>query len=63
MKRQRFGRLGVDHIDLLQLHGQDYYTPVEETLSTLDQLTPAYPVWHQHGFPMLNERNAAIRPG
>lgn len=32
------GRLGVDHIDLLQLHGQDYNTPVEETLSTLDQL-------------------------
>jgi aryl-alcohol dehydrogenase-like predicted oxidoreductase len=31
-------RLGVDHIDLLQLHGQDYNTPVEETLSTLDQI-------------------------
>jgi aryl-alcohol dehydrogenase-like predicted oxidoreductase len=31
-------RLGVTHIDLLQLHGQDYNTPVEETLSTLDQL-------------------------
>ena len=31
-------RLGIDHIDLLQLHGQDYNTPVEETLSTLDQL-------------------------
>ena len=31
-------RLGVSHIDLLQLHGQDYNTPVEETLSTLDQL-------------------------
>ena len=31
-------RLAVDHIDLLQLHGQDYNTPVEETLSTLDQL-------------------------
>ncbi|MDR3494067.1 MAG: aldo/keto reductase [Ancalomicrobiaceae bacterium] len=31
-------RLGVDHVDLLQLHGQDYNTPVEETLSTLDQL-------------------------
>ena len=30
-------RLGVDHIDLLQLHGPDYNTPVEETLSTLDQ--------------------------
>jgi len=31
-------RLGTDHIDLLQLHGQDYNTPVEETLSTLDQI-------------------------
>jgi aryl-alcohol dehydrogenase-like predicted oxidoreductase len=34
-------RLGVDHIDLLQLHGQDYNTPVEETLATLDQLVRA----------------------
>ena len=34
-------RLQVDHIDLLQLHGQDYNTPVEETLSTLDQLVRA----------------------
>ncbi|HVY98238.1 MAG TPA: aldo/keto reductase [Dongiaceae bacterium] len=34
-------RLGTDHIDLLQLHGQDYNTPVEETLSTLDQLVRA----------------------
>ena len=31
-------QLGVETIDLLQLHGQDYNTPVEETLSTLDQL-------------------------
>jgi aryl-alcohol dehydrogenase-like predicted oxidoreductase len=30
-------RLGVETIDLLQLHGQDYNTPVEETMSTLDQ--------------------------
>ncbi|QRX82199.1 aldo/keto reductase [Glaciimonas sp. PAMC28666] len=31
-------RLGTDHIDLLQLHGQDNNTPVEETMATLDQL-------------------------
>ena len=31
-------RLGAAHIDVLQLHGQDHNTPVEETLSTLDQL-------------------------
>ncbi len=31
-------RLGTDYIDLFQLHGQDYNTPVEETLHTLDRL-------------------------
>ncbi len=31
-------RLGTDYIDLLQLHGQDNNTPVEETLHTLEQL-------------------------
>ena len=31
-------RLGTDYIDLFELHGQDNNTPVEETLSTLDQL-------------------------
>ncbi|MCZ0734251.1 aldo/keto reductase [Phreatobacter sp. AB_2022a] len=31
-------RLGTDHIDLWQLHGQDYNTPLEETLATLDQI-------------------------
>ena len=31
-------RLGTDHIDLFELHGQDNNTPVEETLATLDQL-------------------------
>lgn len=35
---QSLQRLGVEHIDLLQLHGQDHNTPVEETLATLDQL-------------------------
>jgi aryl-alcohol dehydrogenase-like predicted oxidoreductase len=31
-------RLGVDHIDLYQMHGFDPVTPVEETLSALDDL-------------------------
>lgn len=31
-------RLGTDYIELFQLHGQDYNTPVEETLATLDQI-------------------------
>lgn len=34
-------RLGTGHIDLLQLHGFDAATPVEETLSTLDDLVRA----------------------
>jgi aryl-alcohol dehydrogenase-like predicted oxidoreductase len=31
-------RLGVDHIDLYQMHGFDALTPVEETLNALDNL-------------------------
>jgi aryl-alcohol dehydrogenase-like predicted oxidoreductase len=34
-------RLQTDHIDLLQLHGFDALTPVEEVLSTLDDLVRA----------------------
>jgi aryl-alcohol dehydrogenase-like predicted oxidoreductase len=34
-------RLGTEHIDLFQLHGYDAWTPVEETLSTLDTLVRA----------------------
>ncbi|HEX2746564.1 MAG TPA: aldo/keto reductase [Verrucomicrobiales bacterium] len=34
-------RLGTDYIDLFQLHGFDAQTPVEETLSTLDNLVRA----------------------
>ena len=31
-------RLGVDHIDIYHMHGFDAWTPVEETLKTLDTL-------------------------
>jgi len=31
-------RLGLDHIDLYQIHGNDIVTPVEETLRALDDL-------------------------
>jgi aryl-alcohol dehydrogenase-like predicted oxidoreductase len=31
-------RLGTDHIDLLQLHAFDAFTPIEEVLATLDML-------------------------
>jgi aryl-alcohol dehydrogenase-like predicted oxidoreductase len=34
-------RLGVDHIDLWQMHGFDAKTPIEETLCTLDDLVRA----------------------
>ncbi|HEY5211071.1 MAG TPA: aldo/keto reductase [Stellaceae bacterium] len=34
-------RLGTDYIDLWQMHGFDAQTPVEETLSTLDDLVRA----------------------
>ena len=34
-------RLGTDYIDIYQLHGFDVLTPVEETLSTLDNLVRA----------------------
>ncbi len=34
-------RLGTDYIDLFQLHGFDAKTPVEETLTTLDDLVRA----------------------
>ncbi|MEO3886110.1 aldo/keto reductase [Nonomuraea sp. B5E05] len=34
-------RLGAGHIDLFQLHAFDAYTPVEEVLSTLDELVRA----------------------
>jgi aryl-alcohol dehydrogenase-like predicted oxidoreductase len=38
---QSLKRLGTDYIDLFQLHGFDAVTPVEETLSTLDDLVRA----------------------
>lgn len=34
-------RLGIDHIDLFQLHGFDAKTPIEETLRVLDDLITA----------------------
>jgi len=38
---QALKRLGTDYLDLFQLHGFDAQTPVEETLSTLDDLVRA----------------------
>ncbi|MBD8629949.1 aldo/keto reductase [Oxalobacteraceae sp. CFBP 8755] len=39
--RASMKRLGVDHIDLYQLHGFDVSTPIEETLEALDTLVRA----------------------
>jgi len=39
--RQSLRRLGVDHIDLYQLHGFDPTTPIEETLEAFDALVRA----------------------
>lgn len=39
-------RLGTDYLDLLQLHAFDAMTPIEETLSTLDDLVRAGKVRH-----------------
>jgi aryl-alcohol dehydrogenase-like predicted oxidoreductase len=33
------GRLGLDHVDLLQIHGVDPTTPLEETLRALEDVT------------------------
>jgi aryl-alcohol dehydrogenase-like predicted oxidoreductase len=34
-------RLGTDYLDLYQIHRFDYYTPIEETMATLDSLVKA----------------------
>ena len=49
-------RLGTDYVDLYQLHGWDGQTPLEETLSTLDEVVRSgrvryvgcsnYSAWH-----------------
>jgi aryl-alcohol dehydrogenase-like predicted oxidoreductase len=38
---EQLERLGTDYIDLYQMHGFDALTPVEETLSVLDELVKA----------------------
>jgi aryl-alcohol dehydrogenase-like predicted oxidoreductase len=36
--RSSLDRLGLDHIDLYQIHGADLVTPIDETLRALDDL-------------------------
>ena len=63
---QSLQRLGTDYIDLFQLHGFDAVTPVEETMSTLDDLVRAgkiryigcsnYSGWHLMKYLAYAER-------
>jgi len=39
--RASLQRLGLDHIDLYQVHGFDAFTPIEETVEALDTLVRA----------------------
>ena len=48
-----------DEAQLIENIGAVGWTLSAEQIARLDQaseVTPAYPVWHQRGFPMLNER-------
>jgi aryl-alcohol dehydrogenase-like predicted oxidoreductase len=64
-------RLGTDYIDLYQLHGFDARTPIEETLSTLDNLIRAGKIryagcsnfsgWHLMKSLALSERYGLTR--
>lgn len=64
-------KLGTDHIDLLQLHGFDALTPVEETLTTLDSLVRAgqigyigvsnYSGWHLMKSLAASDRHGLTR--
>jgi aryl-alcohol dehydrogenase-like predicted oxidoreductase len=64
-------RLGTDYIDLFQLHGFDAVTPVEEVLSTLDDLVRAGKIryigcsnfsgWHLMKSLAVSERHGYAR--
>jgi aryl-alcohol dehydrogenase-like predicted oxidoreductase len=64
-------RLGTDYIDLYQLHGFDALTPVEETLTTLDELVRSgkiryvgcsnFSAWHLMKSLAASERHSLVR--
>ena len=64
-------RLGVDHIDLYQVHAWDGQTPLEETLAALDDLVKAgkvrytgcsnYSSWHLMKALGISEREGLTR--
>ncbi|WP_091030267.1 aldo/keto reductase [Glycomyces harbinensis] len=62
------GRLGTDHIDLFQLHAFDARTPVEETLSALDDLVRSGKIRYAGasnyaGWQLMKTLDAAERHG
>jgi len=60
-------RLGMDHIDLYQLHEPDPEVPIADTLGALDDLVRAGKVREigcsNFSVPQLREAQAAARPG
>ncbi|MDX2274240.1 MAG: aldo/keto reductase [Hyphomonadaceae bacterium] len=64
-------RLGLDHVDLYQVHGFDTVTPLEETLEALDQVVKSgkaryiglcnYAAWQIAKALGVSERNALSR--
>jgi len=64
-------RLGTDYIDLFQLHGFDAMTPVEETVTTLDELVRSGKIryvgcsnfsgWHLMKSLAVSERHGLAR--
>ena len=61
-------RLGTEHIDILQLHAFDAMTPVEQVLSTLDDLVRAgkartIGVSNFSGWQLMKSLAAAVRLG
>jgi aryl-alcohol dehydrogenase-like predicted oxidoreductase len=61
-------RLGTDYIDLFQLHGFDALTPIEEVLSTLDDLVRAGKIRYLgvsnfSGWHLMKSLDAADRCG
>jgi aryl-alcohol dehydrogenase-like predicted oxidoreductase len=64
-------RLGVDHVDLYQIHGVDPVTPIEETVQALDDLVRAgkvrytgfcnLPAWKAHKALAVADRRGQAR--
>jgi aryl-alcohol dehydrogenase-like predicted oxidoreductase len=68
---ESLARLGLDHVDLYQIHGVDLSTPIEETLRALEDLVRAgkvryvglsnLPAWMQMKALAIQDRNGWSR--